>query len=39
VIPLIEQWAAMWGGMIRSSAGEPFFAQEPVGLSSIEQLV
>ena len=39
VIPLIEQWAAMWGGMIRSTAGEPFFAPEPVGLSSIEELV
>ena len=39
VIPLIEQWAAMWGGMIRSSAGEPFFSPEPLGLASIDQLI
>ena len=39
VIPLIEQWAAMWGGMIRTSAGEPFFAQEPVGLASLDPLL
>jgi bacillithiol biosynthesis deacetylase BshB1 len=39
VMPLIEQMAAMWGGMIRTSAGEPFFSAEPIGLRAIDALV
>jgi bacillithiol biosynthesis deacetylase BshB1 len=38
IIPLIEQMAAMWGGLIRVPAGEPFFSEEPVGIRDIESL-
>jgi bacillithiol biosynthesis deacetylase BshB1 len=38
IIPLIEQMAAMWGGLIRVPAGEPFFSAEPVGIRDIESL-
>jgi len=39
IVPMVEQMAAMWGQMIRQSAGEPFFSAEPVGIRDIESLV
>lgn len=39
IVPLIQQMAAMWGGMIRRPAGEPFFSAEPVGIRDIDALV
>lgn len=39
VVPLMEQLAAMWGSRIGTDAGEPFYAIEPVGLSSVSALV
>ncbi|MDZ4064148.1 MAG: bacillithiol biosynthesis deacetylase BshB1 [Coriobacteriia bacterium] len=39
VIPMVEQMARMWGMMIRSEAGEPFFSDEPIGLRDVSDLV
>jgi N-acetylglucosamine malate deacetylase 1 len=39
IVPMMEQLAAVWGSRIGASAGEPFFALEPVGLSSLSALV
>lgn len=39
VVPMVEQMARMWGTMIRSGAGEPFFSDEPVGLRGLGELV
>jgi bacillithiol biosynthesis deacetylase BshB1 len=38
VLPLIEQMAAMWGGLARVGAGEPFFSPEPIALREIGTL-
>jgi bacillithiol biosynthesis deacetylase BshB1 len=35
----IERQAWYWGGLIRCAAGEPFFAREAIGLSSITPLL
>ena len=35
----IEIQARYWGGLIRRPAGEPFFAREPIGLTSITPLL
>lgn len=39
VITMAERTATMWGAMIRQPAGEPFFAEEPVGVRRLEDLV
>jgi bacillithiol biosynthesis deacetylase BshB1 len=39
VVRMIEQMGRMWGDMIRSAAGEPFFALEPIGIAGPETLV
>lgn len=39
VIPLMEQRATYWGGLIGTEAGEPFFSHEEIGIRSIEDLV
>jgi bacillithiol biosynthesis deacetylase BshB1 len=39
VVDLMRQQAAMWGALGRVSAGEPFFALEPVTLRSLDQLI
>ncbi|MDP2180943.1 MAG: bacillithiol biosynthesis deacetylase BshB1 [Actinomycetota bacterium] len=39
VVPMMEQMARMWGTMIRSEAGEPFFSDEPIGLRGFSDLV
>ncbi len=39
IIPLMEQTARMWGSLIGTAAGEPFFTPEPVGLSTVSGLV
>jgi len=39
VIPMMEGLARMWGGMANVEAGEPFFALEPIALSSPDQVL
>lgn len=39
LIEMMEGVARMWGGMIGTAAGEPFFSDEPVGVRSIDSLV
>ncbi len=39
IIESMEKAAQMWGAMIRQPAGEPFFAEEPVGVRHLEDLV
>lgn len=39
IIPTMRSVAVMWGRMIGSGAGEPFFAAEPVGLSDLSALI
>ena len=39
VISMVEQTSRNWGSMIRVSAGEPFYALEPVGLDSLDSLL
>jgi len=39
IIDLMQQTAAMWGALGRVSAGEPFFALEPVALRSLDELI
>jgi bacillithiol biosynthesis deacetylase BshB1 len=39
IIELMRQQAAMWGALGRVSAGEPFFALEPLALASLSDLV
>ncbi|MDO9556201.1 MAG: bacillithiol biosynthesis deacetylase BshB1 [Coriobacteriia bacterium] len=39
IIPMMEDAAHMWGTLIGVSAGEPFFAQEPIGIRSVTDLV
>ena len=39
VVEMMRQQAAMWGALGRVSAGEPFFAFEPVAIRSIGDLV
>jgi bacillithiol biosynthesis deacetylase BshB1 len=34
IVEMMEQTAAMWGGLARVAAGEPFFALEPIALES-----
>ncbi len=38
VVPMMGQLAAMWGSRIGAAAGEPFYALEPVGVSSVSAL-
>jgi len=35
----VESTAAYFGGLIRTAAGEPFFAREPIGLASPSRLL
>lgn len=39
VIPMMESTARMWGGLGRVTAGEPFFALEPIALESPAQVL
>lgn len=39
IVELMRQQAAMWGALGRVSAGEPFFALEPVALRSLSDLI
>ncbi|NTU71661.1 MAG: bacillithiol biosynthesis deacetylase BshB1 [Coriobacteriia bacterium] len=39
IVDLMRQTAAMWGALGRVDAGEPFFATEPIALSSLDHLV
>ena len=39
IYELMEQTAAMWGGLGRIRAGEPFFALEPVAVTSVLDLL
>lgn len=39
IVPMLEAAARMWGTQIGVSAGEPFFAPEPVGIRSVADLV
>lgn len=39
LIDAIASVARTWGGMIGTEAGEPFFADEPVGVRSVDSLV
>jgi bacillithiol biosynthesis deacetylase BshB1 len=39
IVEMMEQVAAMWGGLARVSAGEPFFALEPIALDSPEAVL
>jgi bacillithiol biosynthesis deacetylase BshB1 len=39
VVPMMEQLARMWGSRVGTGAGEPFYALEPVGISSVSTLV
>lgn len=39
LIDMMEGVARMWGGMIGTAAGEPFFSDEPVGIRSVDSLV
>jgi len=39
IVPMMQQLAAVWGSRIGASAGEPFYALEPVGVSSVSALV
>lgn len=39
ILDLMRQQAAMWGALGRVSAGEPFFALEPVAVASVEDLL
>jgi N-acetylglucosamine malate deacetylase 1 len=39
LIEMMEAVARMWGGMIGTAAGEPFFSDEPVGIRSVDSLV
>jgi N-acetylglucosamine malate deacetylase 1 len=39
LIEMMEGVARMWGGMIGTAAGEPFFCDEPVGIRSVDSLV
>lgn len=39
IVPMMEQLARVWGSRIASGAGEPFYAIEPVGVSSVGALV
>lgn len=39
VIPMMRGAAEMWGGLIGTAAGEPFYTRELVGLKSLDGLV
>jgi N-acetylglucosamine malate deacetylase 1 len=39
VLPWVEQQAAVWGSLIGTAAGEPFFSAEEIGVSSVRDLV
>ena len=39
IVDLMRQQAAMWGALGRVTAGEPFFALEPVALRSLSELI
>jgi N-acetylglucosamine malate deacetylase 1 len=39
IVDLMRQQAAMWGALGRMHAGEPFFALEPLALSSLDALI
>lgn len=39
IVPMVEQTARMWGALINTDAGEPFFTPEPVGVRSIADLI
>jgi bacillithiol biosynthesis deacetylase BshB1 len=39
VVPMMEQLARVWGSRIGAAAGEPFYAIEPVGVTSPAALV
>jgi bacillithiol biosynthesis deacetylase BshB1 len=39
VIPLMQQRAAYWGGLIGAAAGEPFFSHEEIGVRSVLDLL
>ncbi len=39
IVSMIEQYARMWGGLINTEAGEPFYGLEPVGVRAVEDLV
>lgn len=39
VLGSVEQAATMWGSLIGASAGEPFYGDELVGLTSLRQLL
>lgn len=39
IVPMIEQTARMWGRVIGTDAGEPFFTSEPVGIGAVSELV
>jgi bacillithiol biosynthesis deacetylase BshB1 len=39
LIEMMEGVARMWGEMIGTAAGEPFFSDEPVGVRSVDSLV
>ena len=39
IVEMMRQQAAMWGALGRVAAGEPFFALEPVAVSTVEELL
>jgi len=39
IVEMMQQQAAMWGTLGRVGAGEPFFALEPVAVSTVEELL
>lgn len=39
IVSMMESLAQMWGGMITTAAGEPFYSDEPVGIRSLGALV
>ncbi len=39
IVPMMEQLAGVWGSRVGAAAGEPFYAIEPVGISTVAALV
>jgi bacillithiol biosynthesis deacetylase BshB1 len=39
IIPMMQLTASTWGTLIGTSAGEPFFTAEPIGIHSIADLI
>jgi len=39
IIELVRERAAYWGGLIGTGAGEPFYAQEEIGIRSVRDLL